>query len=184
MLPKPPCSNRTLVGFEHKQVLFSAGNLHSIHSDLYSWFTEGIQTSMSILGALPQPTSATSWWSILVIWVVAIASVSLLLRNHVFPWLLARLSKHLRVRSVSLWSIRGLYLRTATQTWRIDRIGYGWSNGFNVKLHGLSIELSSPQPTTPVTPLRRHNRRLTLADLSPTPLVHRALSELHSLFEP
>ena len=139
---------------------------------------------MSILGALPQPTSATSWWSILVIWVVAIASVSLLLRNHVFPWLLARLSKHLRVRSVSLWSIRGLYLRTATQTWRIDRIGYGWSNGFNVKLHGLSIELSSPQPTTPVTPLRRHNRRLTLADLSPTPLVHRALSELHSLFEP
>ena len=139
---------------------------------------------MSILGVLFHPTSATSWWAILVVWVVVIASVSLLLRNHVFPWLLARLSRRLRVRSVSFWSIRGLYLRTASQTWRIDRIGYGWSNGFNVKLHGLSIELLTPQPTTPVTPLRRHNRRLTLADLSPTPLVYRALSELHSLFEP
>ena len=75
-----------------------------------------------------------------------IISFSLLLRTYLGPWLLALMSDHIRVRSISLWSIRGLYIRKGNRTWRVERISYVWSSvqgrRLALKIDGLNVHIA------------------------------------------
>ena len=96
------------------------------------------------------------------------------------------MSNHIRVRSISFRSIRGLYFRRGCCTWRVERVGYVWSSfegskRLALKLDGLSLEIGMAEigmaePEKTASPPRRHIRNLTLADLNPSPLAHRMWS--------
>ena len=118
-------------------------------------------------------TPNNALWTSILFWLVRIISFSLLLRTYLGPWLLALMSDHIRVRSISLWSIRGLYIRKGSRTWRAERISYVWSSvqgrRLALKIDGLSVHIAKSEGQTAQTH-RRHKRNLTLADLNPSPL--------------
>lgn len=119
-------------------------------------------------------------------WLARLATFSLLLRTYLLPWILALVYSHVRVRSVSPWSIRGLYIKKGARTYRLDRVSYRWfrGKGISVRLHGLNVEIGRSQPKVNS---RGHIRKLTLADFAPSPLAHRCrglVSDLFSLVEP
>ena len=124
---------------------------------------------------------STTWT--LLAWLVRLAVFSLLLRNYIIPWLLSSTSKHIRVRSISLRSIRGLYVCTGAHVCRIERITYAWAHvagarRINIIIEGLNLQVSS-SPTKKTT---RHKRSLTLADFSPSPLARLAWERLGDLY--
>jgi hypothetical protein len=85
------------------------------------------------------------------------------------------MSDHIRVRSISLWSIRGLYIRKGNRTWRVERISYVWSSvqgrRMALKIDGLSVHIAKGEGQSAQTHRRpSHKRNLTLADLNPSPL--------------
>lgn len=117
----------------------------------------------------------------LALWLLRLTIFSLFLRTYFGPWLLALMSNHIRVRSISFRSIRGLYFRRGCCTWRVERVGYVWSSfegskRLALKLDGLSLEIGMAEPEKTASPPRRHIRNLTLADLNPSPLAHRMWS--------
>src|ERR1700732_481146 len=68
-------------------------------------------------------------WATTIIWIVRIITLLIVLRNYVAPYVLARIAggiRSVRVRSISLRSIRGIYIRRGIQTWRVDRIGISY----------------------------------------------------------
>ena len=128
----------------------------------------------------------------ILLWLVRITTFSLLLRTYLGPWLLALMSDHIRVRSISLWSIRGLYFRKGSRTWKVDKLSYVWSSvqgsrRLAVKIDGVSLEIAKDEGKEPKQKARRHNRNLTLADLNPSPLARHAwqfLSAIVGFIEP
>ena len=129
-------------------------------------------------------------WTSILFWFIRIISFSLLLRTYLGPWLLALMSDHIRVRSISLWSIRGLYIRKGSRTWRVERISYVWSSvqgrRLALKIDGLSVHIAKGEGQTAQTH-RRHKRNLTLADLNPSPLARylwKVTSTLITILEP
>ncbi|KAL0949429.1 hypothetical protein HGRIS_009489 [Hohenbuehelia grisea] len=127
------------------------------------------------------------WYHQLLIWAIRIFTISLLLRTYIVPWALARISNHIRIRSISLRSLRGLYVKTGSRTWRVDRIAFRWSykermNRFGIMVDGLRLEIEGGgvQRTAPRT--RRHKRGLTLADFAPSPMARRAWSVVHKVY--
>ncbi|KAF9008973.1 golgi-body localization protein domain-containing protein [Cyathus striatus] len=107
-------------------------------------------------------------WAALLIWFIRIVTFSLFFRTHIGPWIFAVCTKHFRVRSVSLRSMRGAYFRQGTRTWRADRISYSMyspdgSIKWAIKVEGLTL-------WRPLASVSRHRRNLTLADLNPSPL--------------
>jgi hypothetical protein len=129
----------------------------------------------SVLSLLFLETSKNAWWTSLLFWFIRIATLSLLLRTFLIPWAFSVMSKHVRMRSISLWSIRGLYVRNGAKAFRVDRLSYSWSrtNGLNVRLRGLSIELGKEEAVENLLPSLGHARKLTLADFAPSPLARR-----------
>ena len=126
--------------------------------------------SSAVLHLIFIGTPNNSLWTSILFWLVRIISFSLLLRTYLGPWLLALLSDHIRVRSISLWSIRGLYIRKGSRTWRVERISYVvQGRRLALKIDGLSVHIAKCEEQTPQTH-RRHKRNLTLADLNPSPL--------------
>jgi hypothetical protein len=134
-------------------------------------------TPYQLLGALSSALHLTfigtpnnALWTFILFWLVRIISFSLLLRTYLGPWLLALMSDHIRVRSISLWSIRGLYIRKGSRTWRVERISYVLQGRrLALKIDGLSVHIAKCEGQTAQTH-RRHKRNLTLADLNPSPL--------------
>ncbi|KXN86435.1 UPF0648 protein C3H5.09c [Leucoagaricus sp. SymC.cos] len=121
----------------------------------------------------------TTQWSRVLTWLARIITISLLLRTYIAPWLLALTSKHIRIRSISLRSIKGLYFSRGRWTCRVERIGYvfGTVNGrkrLTVRIDGLKIDMQkTTEEEEQAEILRRrpkHRRNLTLADLNPSPL--------------
>lgn len=112
----------------------------------------------------------------ILLWLVRIITFSLVLHTYLGPWLLALMSDHIRVRSISLWSIRGLYIRTSSRTWHVERVGYVWSSvqgsrRLALKIDGLNVHIAKEgEGQTFAQTKRRRNRNLTLADLNPSPL--------------
>lgn len=131
-------------------------------------------------------SGSTAWTALA--WVIRLAVFSVLLRNYIIPWLLSSTSKHIRVRSISLRSVRGLYVSMGAHVCRIERITYAWTHvagarRINIIIEGLNLQVSS-SPTKKPT---RHKRTLTLADFSPSPLARLAwelLGDLYSYFDP
>lgn len=108
----------------------------------------------------------------MLIWIVRIATFSLLLRTYLFPLAVTLLSKHIRIRSASLRSVRGVYIRRGSQVLSIERISYAWrSRRLNIRVQSLRLEVEF-KPTPP-TSIRKHARALTLADFAPSPLAYR-----------
>lgn len=90
---------------------------------------------------------------------------------------------------MSIWSIRGLYIRKGARTYRVDRVSYSWSRGkgINVRLDGLNMEIGRSEPKIHSPGLRGHSRKLTLADFAPSPMAYRfreLVSDCYSLVEP
>lgn len=99
----------------------------------------------------------------------------MLLRTYFIPWLLALVSNRLRVRSISLRSIRGLRFRKGIQTWKVERVSYKWlsidgSRRLAVKIEGLTLDIAKEGFNGKDSARKRHNRNLTLADLDPSPI--------------
>lgn len=106
-------------------------------------------------------------WFTVLLCVARFMTFGLLLRTFIIPWTLARMSRHIRVRSISLRSIRGLYLRQGRQTIRIERISYVWYGfeiGITIKVEGLSIEVYQRDRTQ--VPRKSHRRSATVETIS------------------
>ena len=85
------------------------------------------------------------------------------------------MSNRLRVRSISLRSIRGLRFRKGVQTWKVERVSYKWlsidgSRRLAVKIEGLTLDIAKESFNGKGPARKRHNRNLTLADLDPSPI--------------
>ncbi|KAJ7180202.1 golgi-body localization protein domain-containing protein [Mycena crocata] len=147
---------------------------------LFDWF-------FYILRALLLTRPDDVSWASLSAWLVRLVAFSLLLRTYIVPWGLTRLSRHLRVRSISFRSIRGVYARAGAHTLRAERIRWSWSSvdgsrRITITADGLTFEVGTPARRSD-----RHSRTLTLADLAPSPMAHRLwmlLSDLQSVADP
>ncbi|PCH41098.1 hypothetical protein WOLCODRAFT_89020 [Wolfiporia cocos MD-104 SS10] len=135
---------------------------------------------LSILRALllAHPVNSSAW-VILVLWAVRIVTLSLVFRTYLGPTILRLISKRLRVRSVSLRSIRGIYFRAGSGTWRIDRVGISHhrqsttaASRFSFKVEGLRLELTKKEDDTLLKPslTRRTSKK---ASLTASPLARR-----------
>ncbi|GBE79683.1 predicted protein [Sparassis crispa] len=111
----------------------------------------------SLFGALliGQPEDASTW-TIFVLWIVRIVSLSLIFRTYIGPSILSLISNRLRVRSVSLRSIRGIYFRAGTGTLRVDRVGISYhrpcaqsASRFSIKVEGMKLEITQEGPAAP-----------------------------------
>lgn len=132
-------------------------------------------------------------WATTIIWILRIATFLLILRNYIAPYVLEHFSEHMRVRSISLRSIRGIYFRRGFRTWRVDRIGISYRSAsgegasrFTVKIEGLKLEIGRREKVQRSS-ASTGKRRLTLSDLSPSPLASRlwsTITDLYSLVEP
>lgn len=128
------------------------------------------------------------WTSTLLIWVVRLITVSVVLRTYVFPWVVTRLLRHVRVRSVSLRSIKGFYFRRGMFTCRVERITWSRtsleeSRRFTVKLEGFGLEIF--KRTTPV-PTEHFNERICRLSnfLTLRRLLFDLLSSLYTSLDP
>src|ERR1700721_760427 len=118
-------------------------------------------------------TPDASAWTTVLLWVARLVTLSLIFRTYIGPFILTQISDHIRVRSISLRSIRGLYFRRGSRIWRVERIGISYSSaagGLSVKImiKGLKLEIGVDDPAPSIRPPIRRN--LTLADLSPSPI--------------
>ena len=140
------------------------------------------------------PRSLYFWVSLLV-WCLGLVAFLFLTRACFAPYILTRFSNHIRVRSVSLRSIRGLYFRKGNRTWQIDRIAYAYSpsgdgkpKGLSFRIEGFKLEIElSKAPAPQVIPRTKHRRGLTFTDLSPSPLalyIWSLISTVYRLFDP
>lgn len=156
--------------------------MHSAHKDSAMSFS-----ALSILNVLFLGSpGGYGFWTFLVVWLVRIATLSFVFRTYAGPALLKLVSKRLRVRSISLRSIRGIYFRAGSGTIRIDRVGISYhrpspttASRLTLIVEGLKIELSKdkePQlrpslrrrQTTPATRFRDQARFAILAVLRST----------------
>lgn len=93
--------------------------------------------------------SNAPWWTNILIYLVRLVTLAVLLRTYIAPWILAKTSRHLRVRSISLRSVRGIYLSYGPTIWRIERITYRYSQSkFTLKFEGVALQLSLKPATT------------------------------------
>uniref|UniRef100_A0A8H7Y1A7 Uncharacterized protein n=1 Tax=Psilocybe cubensis TaxID=181762 RepID=A0A8H7Y1A7_PSICU len=104
------------------------------------------------------------------------------------------MSDHIRIRSISLRSIRGIYFRKGARTWRIDRVSYVFTSvqgsrrlAIKIDRPSLHIEKEDESIIKPKPKNHRHTRNLTLADFNPSPLAQyawKALSGMKNILEP
>ncbi|CCM03163.1 uncharacterized protein FIBRA_05285 [Fibroporia radiculosa] len=107
---------------------------------------------------LASPTDY-SLWAVFILWAVRLISLSLIFRIYVGPSIIRLISKRLRVRSVSLRSIRGIYFRAGSGTLRVDRIGISYhrpsaeiARRFSIVVEGVKVELDRRKDNTRLEP--------------------------------
>ena len=105
-------------------------------------------TDFLLHALLLRPLDDLSLWAMLLVWAVRILTLSLLLRTYIGPAVVSLVSTRLRIRSISLRSIRGVYFKAGHGTWRVERIGIsyhrpsaGYATRFSFQVQGLSFEL-------------------------------------------
>jgi hypothetical protein len=132
-----------------------------------------------VLRALLLGTQDSSWSTAVVLWLLRILTFGLLLRTYIVPLFLSIFSNHIRVRSISFRSIRGLYIRGGSQIWRVDRIGISrrvssdGPNRISIKIEGLKVEVGKLKHEPKTSPaLNGHRRPLTLTNLNSSPMVN------------
>ncbi|KAI6105796.1 hypothetical protein F5141DRAFT_1189568 [Pisolithus sp. B1] len=148
--------------------------------------------SKLVLGGLAV-ASYPYFWISLFAWCSGLVAFLFFVRAHLAPFVLTRFSNHIRVRSISLRSIRGLYFRKGNRTWHIDRFAYayspsrdGTSKGLCFRIEGFKLEIDAVK-TPQSNPRSKHRRGLALTDFSPSPLalyIWSIMSNLYALFDP
>ncbi|EKM59200.1 uncharacterized protein PHACADRAFT_169675 [Phanerochaete carnosa HHB-10118-sp] len=122
----------------------------------------------------------------LVIWLLRIIIFSLLFRSFLGPTILRLVSRRLRVQSVSLRSIRGIYFRAGNSMLHIDRIGLSYhkpsaldASRFSIRVEGFRLELAK---TGQQRPLKRsstgNTQKQRVSVLDAYPALQRALAML------
>ena len=141
---------------------------------------------LALLLAFKWPTTTSSWVT-LACWPLGAVVFLYVARVYLAPYILMRCSSHVRARSVSLRSIRGLYFRKGNRTWQIDRFVYSYRSStdggprrLSFRIEGLKLVIEPAR--VPQPPLRTHRRGLTLADFSPSPLALWLWSIISSLY--
>jgi hypothetical protein len=93
----------------------------------------------------------------LLLWALKLALLLLLLSRRVLPFVLRRLSRHARIRSISFRSVKGLYVRAGPFTLQAERIGYRYTpndlHPFTIKLSGLRFRIYTNSPRPPPKPI-------------------------------
>lgn len=105
--------------------------------------------SVSWLGKaiVSNPPSLPVWatWFTLIIRTIV---VLVIFRRNIAPFLLAKVTRRIRARSISILSIKGLYFYSAGRTWRVERIGWSfhpWAESrLSVKIEGLRLDIAKP----------------------------------------
>ncbi|KAG9317415.1 hypothetical protein JVU11DRAFT_1614 [Chiua virens] len=153
-----------------------------------------VLTGLALAAAFFQWPTTTFSWFLLASWPFGALLFLYISRVYLAPYVLMRFSSHIRVRSVSLRSIRGLYFRKGNRTWRIDRFVYSYRSSTDdgprrlcFRIEGFTLDIEPPPVPHPPPPRRTHRRGLTLADLSPSPLalhLWSLLSSLYVVFDP
>lgn len=147
-------------------------------------------TLRSLFNVLVLETPNNSLWATLVIWALRTITLLVILRNYLAPYILERVSGRIHVRSISLRSIRGIYIRRGILIWRVDRIGISYRSAsgegtsrFTVKVEGLKLEIGRHDHVSQKSlPSGRDKKGLTLADLAPSPLAFRIWSIVSSIY--
>jgi hypothetical protein len=133
-----------------------------------------------------------AWMTLIAIWLTRIVLLLLMLRTYIIPFIVAFFSERIRVRSISFRSIRGLYIRTGSKTWRVDRIVIsrpttpdGLSRIF-LTVEGLKVEFDDVHAAR-TSPASSNAASFRLADFGPSPMAFRLwfiLSSIYDLLSP
>ena len=143
----------------------------------------------SIFAALAFGVRGGTWATFLALWFTRLVLFSLLLRTYIIPFVVTFFSKHIRVRSISIRSIRGLYIRKGPNIWRIDRIGFscrkvkGGSRRVSITLEGLKLVIEESTSIKPSTTSREQRHSLSLADFRPSLMAFRLWFLLSGVYE-
>ncbi|KAJ7638917.1 golgi-body localization protein domain-containing protein [Roridomyces roridus] len=121
------------------------------------------------------------WTSLLVL----ILAFPYLLRTYLIPWTVGKLSSHIRLRSISLRSVRGLYIRAGAHLLRAERISWSWhwvegSWRVTIQVDGPSCQVGSASQSSA-------NQHSGGANSTPSLMAHRLwllFSGLYSLLDP
>jgi len=144
---------------------------HSTTSAVRLFGHEALKTTQILLTGNPD----IHWTISLLLLGFRTAVLLFLLRTFLVPWFLKLMTRHIRIRSISFRSIRGIYFHQGNNTLRVERISW-WggrregSRRFAITVHGLNwtIENMEPQPPS-LNPPRSENKLLRLV-LRPIPI--------------
>ncbi|OSD04190.1 hypothetical protein PYCCODRAFT_1476242 [Trametes coccinea BRFM310] len=117
----------------------------------------------------------------LLVWTVRILTLSLLFRTYIGPAIVRLVSRRLRIRSVSLRSIRGIFFKAGSGSWKVERIGIsyhrpsaGKASRFSIKVEGVEFELDGRSSDATARLAARNKNRKT-SQASPSRYAQRIL---------
>jgi hypothetical protein len=137
-----------------------------------------------------KPQDSTTTY--ILIWILRGITFSLLFRSFLGPTILRLLSKRLRVQSVSLRSIRGIYFRAGNGILHINRVGLSYhkpsaldASRFSIRVEGFRLELIKTEGTG--NQAKAHSRRHAHGKNRPglldsVPILLHVLSVVRSIF--
>lgn len=128
------------------------------------------------------PQGSTS--ALIVLWLLRVVTFSMLFRSFLGPTILRLISRRLRVQSVSLRSIRGIYFRAGNRILHVDRVGLSYhrpnahgASRFSIRVEGLKLELLKPErPERRKATSRQAQQsapKSKLSQFAPSPLARR-----------
>lgn len=141
-------------------------------TDVFQW------TTWLLVGYRPSGSGWARW----LFWGIQLLVIGQIFRAWIGPYILRTVSKRVQVRRISLRSVRGVYIRLASMTVRIDRVGISYhpsaeaKRRFSLKVEGLWVEIHELRSRPPPTPQasqslsKRLSRLPTLADFRPSPM--------------
>lgn len=134
----------------------------------------------------------------LILWLLRAVTFSLLFRSFLGPTILRLISNRLRVQSVSLRSIRGIYFRAGKGILHVDRVGLSYhrpsgqsASRFSIQVEGFRLELVKPdhngprKPNVPFTPDAQSRKKMAKHAAARTWVATRSLTaSAYSTLEP
>ena len=131
----------------------------------------------------------SSAWNTFLIWLLRLITISFIFRTFLGPTILQLITKRLRVRSVSLRSIRGIYFHAGKAIVRVDRVGLSYhrrstqtASRFSIKVEGLKVEILRKQLCEPTPPRTTSGSTKPAFKLRLSPIVQEVLSTLQSIY--
>ncbi|KAF7331891.1 hypothetical protein MKEN_00069400 [Mycena kentingensis (nom. inval.)] len=128
-----------------------------------------------------------SGWTTLGVWCLRVLTFALLLRRHISPWIVSRASRHLRIRSLSFRSVKGIYARLGKLgELRVERISWSYSyvegsRRITLSVQGTTFRLGARPPAANPSPTT------AARSLSPSPIGNRLwglFASIYSLVDP